>query len=73
MKKLIFITIILLLFSCEKKELKHKIIISKSYHTFSGDKMPDGICRYFYKVHKGFSWVEFQDKCNLYKVVDTIK
>lgn len=65
---------VVLLASCNvkpKKELKYKIIHSKSYFSFTDNNLPDNVCRYFYYRYEG-EMVEFSDECGKYNVGDTI-
>ena len=65
---------VVLLASCNvepKKELEYKIIHSKSYFSFTNNKLPDNVCRFFYYRYEG-DMIEFSDECNKYNVGDTI-
>jgi len=72
MKKLFIIPIIALLTSCENKPY-YKIIESKYYSDGLSGFMPDGICRYTYRMYDNSSLSETQEKCDCYNVGDTIK
>lgn len=63
---------VVLLASCKpKKELEYKIIHSKSYFSFTNNKLPNNVCRFFYYRYEG-DMTEFSDECNKYNVGDTI-
>tara|TARA_R110000796_G_scaffold225651_1_gene342089 strand:- start:246 stop:521 length:276 start_codon:yes stop_codon:yes gene_type:complete len=66
---------VVLLASCivePKKELKYKVIHSKSYFSFTNNNLPDNVCRFFYYKHEDGNMIEFSDKCSKYNVGDTI-
>jgi hypothetical protein len=73
--KTYIILLAILLTSCEqiKDEKTPSIIKAKRYTDFSGDLMPNNICRFFYKESTLSEWTETQEKCDCYKVGDTIK
>ena len=65
---------VVLLASCnveQKKEIEYKIIHSKSYFSFTNNKLPNNVCRFFYYRYEG-DMIEFSDKCDKYNVGDTI-
>jgi len=66
MKYIIFIGLVLLS-SCNGHDIK-PVIVWKSYRTFNGNKMPDGICRFGYKTMSNGSMHEFDDSCSKYEI-----
>ena len=59
---------------CQRGKEIPKVVKMKYYTSFSGDLMPNGICRYFYKEREGdLNYIETQEKCDCYNVGDTIK
>ena len=65
---------VVLLASCDvkpKKELKYKIIHSKSHFSFTNNNLPNNVCRFFYYRYEG-DMIEFSDECSKYNVGDTI-
>ena len=64
--------VVVLLSSCTNNELEHKVIRSKSHLTFTGQELPNGICRFSYKNSRFSDYIEFSDKCEKYNVGDTI-
>jgi len=72
MKKLLIIPIILFFISCEMKP-NYKIIESKFYSDGLSGFMPDGVCRYLYRIGEDSNLRETQEKCDCYNVGDTIK
>lgn len=66
------LAVVLLLFSCDKTKLKHKVIRSKSHFSFTNNELPENVCRYFYRTNKYGDIIEFSDKCDKYNVGDTI-
>lgn len=57
---------------CNRGKKTGKIIIAKSYLTFTNNPLPSGICRFFYKEYEFNEAQEFQDSCYKYNVGDTI-
>jgi len=72
MKKYLIIPIVLFIMSCESKPY-YKIIESKLYSDGLSGNMPDGVCRYLYRVKYDSYLSETQEKCDCYNVGDTIK
>ena len=70
--KYILILITVVLFSC-KGQRHQKVVVDKSYRTFMGNKMPNCICRYYYKEYENIKAQEFEDSCYKYNIGDTIK
>jgi len=70
MNKLLILLAILSLTSCA--EYEYKIIYSKSHVTYVGDPLPEGICRFFYKINRERGAITFTEKCDTYYIGDTI-
>ncbi len=60
------------LFSCEHPRSTPLVIRSKSYIGYYGERLPNCICAYKYSGDS-FDWMEFQDSCSKYNVLDTLK
>lgn len=73
MKTVILIFLAGMLFGCEPRQKPVSVapvITWKRNDTFSGKKLPDGICRFGYAYETSF--IEFLDSCHKYHVLDTI-
>ena len=63
-----------LLCGCHQGKEIEKVVKIKYYTDFSGDLMPNGICRFFYKDRENsLDYIETQEKCDCYNVGDTIR
>lgn len=72
MKKIILLFFFALT-SCNGGKKDFKIIESKRYTSSYGNLLPSGICRFFYQEYEFSEYIETQEKCECYKVGDTIK
>jgi len=70
--KLLLVAVLLV--GCKEGKEIPKVIKIKYYTSFSGDLIPNGICRFFYKEREYSSeYTETQEKCDCYQVGDTIR
>lgn len=69
----IFMLSVVFLCGCGKGDHQEPVIIAKSYTTFWGSAMPQGICRYWVKEWENVDAQEFQDSCGMYNVGDTLR
>jgi len=71
MKTIAYLVLLLMLSSCQRTT--PNIVIWKSYHTFIGNPMPIGICRYCISGEKVDQARVFEDSCKFYHINDTIR
>ena len=70
MKKLILSSLFTLsLLSCNHKS--DGIIRGKAFIKYNNEDMPKGICRFWTVIDS--EHIEFQDSCNCYAILDTMK
>lgn len=64
-----------LFIGCKKGDRLPRIVESKAYSSDEyGNKLPKGICVFYYKGYENDSFYNStQEKCDCYKVSDTIK
>jgi hypothetical protein len=72
MRTALIMLLVAALFSCEPSKPIPLVIRSKSYIGYYGEKLPNCICAYKYSGN-AFDWMEFQDSCSRYKILDTLK
>ena len=72
MKNLLIVLLLLLSIGCGRRE-NYGIVVGKTSHDYSGDKLPDGLCRFVVTGARMDLTYEFTDSCHYYHALDTIK